>query len=77
MTRLCVKWSSETGTWEELELPLDVDRAFHVSWTPDPEIGTYLIGGVGESTTTIVKPDESLETGFVLKHNIPAELSMT
>ena len=65
----CVQWSSDTGTWEE-HLTLDAGRAFHVSWTPDPDIGTYLMGGGGESikTTTLVKPDGSQEAGFNLKY---------
>ena len=71
----CVQWNLETRSWEEY-LALDVDRVHHVSWTPDPEIGTYLIGGFKESTTTIIKPDKSLEAGFIIKHDYPAELSM-
>ena len=35
----CVQWSSVTGTWEEY-LTLGVGRSIHVSWTPDPDIGT-------------------------------------
>ena len=59
-----------TGTWDE-SLTLDVNRAFHVSWTPDPDIGTYLMGGGGESikTTTLVKRDGSQEAGFNLKYD--------
>ena len=71
----CIKFNLEEGSWEDF-LTLDVERAYHVSWTPDPEIGTYLIGGFDESTTTIIRPDGSLEAGFIIKHDYPAELSM-
>ena len=65
----CVKWSSVTGTWEEY-LTLDVGRRFHVSWTPDPDIGTYLMGGVTSgNTTSLIKQDGSLEPGFSLKYH--------
>ena len=67
----CVQWSSANGTWDEY-LTLDVWRAYHVSWTPDPDIGTYLMGGGGTSeagnTTTLIKPDGSQEQGFNLKY---------
>ena len=67
----CLQWNSVNATWEEL-LTLDVKRFAHVSWTPDPDIGTYLMGG-GDSeagtTTTLIKPDGSQEPGFPLKHN--------
>ena len=66
----CVKWSSVNGTWEEY-LILDVGRSYHVSWTPDPDIGTYIMGGVtseAKNTTTLIKPDKSQEPGFSLKY---------
>ena len=66
----CVQWSSVTGTWEEY-LTLDVGRSYHVSWTPDPDIGTYLMGGSTSeagNTTTLIKPDSSQEQGFNLKY---------
>ena len=67
----CVQWSSVNGTWEEY-LTLDVGRSYHVSWTPDPDIGTYLMGGVtseAKNTTTLIKPDSSQEPGFSLKYD--------
>ena len=67
----CVQWSSVTGTWEEY-LTLGVGRSIHVSWTPDPDIGTYLMGGnpsEAGNTTTLIKPDGSQEPGFSLKYN--------
>ena len=73
----CLQWSSINGTWEEY-LTLDVERGNHVSWTPDPNIGTYLMGGVtmnsgrnsvDRNTTTLIKPDGSQEPGFSLKYN--------
>ncbi len=67
----CLKWSPDTGTWEEL-LTLDVDRYFHVSWTPASGTGTYLIGGgFGGSvvSTTLITPADGVqETGFALKY---------
>ena len=66
----CVQWSSVNGTWEEY-LTLNITRKYHISWTPDPDIGTYLIGGYGRGrgkTTTLVKPDRSQEPGFSLKY---------
>ena len=64
----CLQWSSDNGTWE-LSLNLDVGREDHVSWTPDPDIGTYLMGG-GASlrTNTLIKSDLIQEPGFQLKH---------
>ena len=68
--RTCVRWNSVNGTWEEY-LTLDVRRYYHVSWTPDPSIGTYVMGGFGRGrgkTTTLVKHDRSQEPGFRLKY---------
>ena len=68
----CLQWSPDTGTWEEL-LTLDVGRDDHVSWTPGPDIGTYLIGGylsyVMKRTTTLIKPDGTQEPGFPLRYD--------
>ena len=63
----CLKWNPDTGTWEEY-LTLHVDRGYHVSWTPDNGIGTYLMGGFAQSSisSTLVKPDGTQETGFPL-----------
>ena len=66
----CVQWSSVNGTWEEY-LTLDAERYYHVSWTPDPSIGTYLMGGLkteARNSTTLIKPDGSQEPGFSLKY---------
>ena len=64
----CLKWSPDTGTWEEL-LTLDVARYNHVSWTPGNGIGTYLIGGQASGdTTTHITPEGSQEPGFELKY---------
>ena len=68
----CVKWRSVTGTWENYlaNQYLHVGRRFHVSWTPDPDIGTYLMGGwESGDTTTLIKPDGSQEPGFSLKYH--------
>ena len=64
----CLQWSPDTGAWEEL-LRLDVRRAYHVSWTPGTEVGTYLMGGVySQRTTTLIKRDGTQEPGFDLKY---------
>ena len=66
----CVQWNSDNGTWEDY-ITLDVGRSYHVSWTPDPDLGTYLIGGDGSeamNTTTLIKPEGSQEPGFSLKY---------
>ena len=73
----CVQWSSDNGTWKYFTL--NVSRSYHVSWTPDPSIGTYLMGGVNKeamnpgvnimTSTTLIKPDGSQEPGFSLKYN--------
>ena len=69
----CLQWSPDNGTWEEL-LTLDEERTYnyHVSWTPGPSIGTYLIGGsaasfTSQSTSTLVKTDGTQDPGFPLK----------
>ena len=63
----CLKWSPDTGTWEEL-LTLDIERYGHVSWTPSTDVGTYLIGG-GSNISTLITPAGTQETGFELKHS--------
>ena len=66
----CVQWSSVNGTWKYFTL--NVSRSYHVSWTPDPSIGTYLMGGIDSEsmkTTTLIKSDGSQEPGFSLKYN--------
>ena len=64
----CLKWSPDTGSWEEL-LTLDVNRTKHVSWTPGPEVGIYLMGGlVSRKTTTLIKDDGTQEPAFQLKY---------
>ena len=78
----CLKLNTVTGTWDE-SLTLDVNRAFHVSWTPDPDIGTFLMGGAhwggvswdreNVNSTTLIKPDGSQEPGFSLKYNTEYE----
>ena len=66
----CLKWSPDTGTWEELTT-LEVKRSEHVSWTPGTDIGTYLMGGWdSRRTTTLIKPDGTQEPGFPLKYDI-------
>ena len=68
-TSTCLQWSSDTGTWEQY-LTLDTERWHHVSWTPDPVIGSYLIGGSSAGTTSsLIRPDWSQEPGFTLKYD--------
>ena len=66
----CIQWSPGSGTWEEA-LTLDVIRRGHVSWTPFPYTGTYLMGGSPNfKTTTLVKNDGTVEQGFPLKYEV-------
>ena len=67
----CLEWSLVQGMWSESHT-LSVTRAYHVSWTPGADIGTYLMGGyTGESqaSSTLLKPDGSQETGFPLRYD--------
>ena len=71
--KTCLQWSQDTGTWEKF-LTLDVERMYHVSWTPEPDIGTYLMGGIEDgsgvwNTTTLIKPDGTQEPGFPLHYD--------
>jgi len=73
----CLQWSPDTGSWEYL-LTLDVSRSDHVSWTPGPDIGTYLMGGrVSERTTTLIKPDGTQEPGFPLQYDTKRACSIS
>ena len=61
----------DTGAWEK-SITLDVIRDFHVSWTPHPDIGTFLMGGYtgdSQNTATLIKPDGSQEPAFFLKYD--------
>ena len=63
----CIEWSPDTGSWGEL-LTLDVERAYHVSWTPASGTGTYLMGGLASGmTTTLITSEGGQQTGFPLK----------
>ena len=64
----CLKWSPDTGSWVEL-LTLAVDRYQHVTWTPEPGMGSYLMGGkASPTTTTLIKDDGTQEPAFQLKY---------
>ena len=65
----CVKWSPNTRSWEEL-LTLNVQRLGHVSWTPESDMGTYLMGGEYTSwTTVLIKDDGTQESAFALQYS--------
>ena len=67
----CLEWSSAQGMWSESHT-LSVTRAYHVSWTPDADIGTYLMGGYtgdSQASSTLLKPDGSQEPGFPLRYD--------
>jgi len=67
----CLEWSSAQGLWSESHT-LGVTRAFHVSWTPGADIGTFLMGGVtgdSQASSTLLKPDGSQEPGFPLRYD--------
>ena len=66
---ICLQWSPESGSWTE-ELHLNIKRSYHVSWTPDNSIGTYLMGGYPSyRTTTLIKNDGTQEAAFPLKYD--------
>ena len=56
----CIEWNM--GTWNTSVTKLKNDRAYHVSWTPGNESGTYLMGGKGSigERTELVKNGESV-----------------
>ena len=65
----CLKWSPDSGTWTQSHNLTEV-MVNHVSWTPDPSLGTYLMGGsYNPRTTELVKSDGSKEQGFSLKYD--------
>ena len=69
-TDSCLQWTPSSGSWVEL-LTLDIERMQHVTWTPGSGIGTYLIGGYcNRSTTTLINPDGTQERGFTLEYDI-------
>ena len=43
----CHLWNPETGSWDLSHTLTGSSRVIHTSWTPGPESGTYVIGGVG------------------------------
>ena len=66
----CLKWSPDTGSWEEEEQHLHPGRWNHVSWTPDNGMGTYLMGGANRgTTTTLIKHDGTQEAAFPLQYD--------
>ena len=68
----CVQWDLETGSWEDKQLTLDIERSGHVIWTPNTGIGTFLMGGwtiESQNTTTLMKPDGTQEQAFPLKYD--------
>ena len=69
----CTLWNPDSCTWEEWGEELEVEREYHVSWTPSADSsGTYLMGGdrsSSEVSTTLIKPDGTQENGFTLKYD--------
>ena len=66
----CTQWTPEMGSWGECRW-LDVGREDHVAWTPNNGSGTYLMGGRGSfSTTTLIRPDGTVEPGFDLLRTV-------
>ena len=66
----CLEFNSVTGNWGE-KIRLTVGRSDHISWTPDSNIGTYLIGGDSDqskNTSTLIPPEGGQEPGFPLKY---------
>ena len=53
----CLQWNSTLGIWYRSHL-LWGSRKQHSSWTPDPEIGTYLLGPDGDGWSSELVPPE-------------------
>ena len=71
----CIQLNPNTGSWEQL-LTMSQYRNYHVSWTPNNGIGTYLMGGESlTDTTTLIKADGTLAQGFALKHQTESVLN--
>ena len=63
----CLQWNS--GKWLTSHT-LTERRDYHCSWTPEGNIGTFLMGGGSHGRTTeLAKPDGSVESGFSLKYD--------
>ena len=70
MDYTCTQWTPETGSWGEC-IVLDEGREGHVSWTPNNGSGTYLMGGTdSRSSTTLIRPDGTVEPGFELYRTV-------
>ena len=72
----CLKLNPNTGSWEQL-LTMSQYRNYHVSWTPNNGIGTYLMGGESPllKTTTLIKADGTLANTFALKYDTRSVLN--
>ena len=72
----CLKLNPNTGSWEQL-VTMSQLRNYHVSWTPNNGIGTYLMGGERplQKTTTLVKADGTLANTFALKYKTQSVLN--
>ena len=64
----CSEWNSDSGIWNWKFLTLPRNKEDHASWTPQSDVGTYLMGGADDSwKTTLVKPDGTVQQyGFNL-----------
>lgn len=64
----CIKFDFTSGSWTSA-YTLDVERWKHVSWTPQSGSGTYLMGDYNANarTTSLLKPDGTVESGFPLR----------
>ena len=63
--KTCVKWNPASGTWTKSHT-LREGSFRHMSWATSS--GVYLIGGSAGTKSQKVKPDGSVEDGFVLKY---------
>ena len=65
----CTIWSSDSGAWDDSYTLIEQNRHYHNSWTPSSGEGTYILGGYyGDQTTELLKPDGSVEGGFLLRN---------
>ena len=52
--RSCRRWNDNTGTWDLVTKSLQTCREGHVSWTPEDDSRTFLMGGRQEDTSEII-----------------------
>ena len=55
--RSCRRWNDNAGIWDLVTDSLQTCREGHVSWTPEDDSRTFLMGGRQEDTSEIISQD--------------------